>query len=133
VRALAIVHLAMYDAYAGIINNPSNLPPSAALHRRNARTIRRVAGSGCSRSGSRGVVEIVSEPEPFFNLALSGAGDTSDAGRAFGVAVAQKILADRPGDPGAEAGGYVPLQQRGKHRPDPDNPTRGIHAPFYGA
>lgn len=25
-RALAIVHLAMYDAYAGVKGNPSNLP-----------------------------------------------------------------------------------------------------------
>src|SRR3954463_12445902 len=25
-RALAIVHLAMYDAYAGVINNPATLP-----------------------------------------------------------------------------------------------------------
>jgi len=25
-RALAIVHLAMYDAYAGVINNPTDLP-----------------------------------------------------------------------------------------------------------
>jgi hypothetical protein len=26
-RALAIVHLAMYDAYAGVINDPPTLPP----------------------------------------------------------------------------------------------------------
>lgn len=26
-RALAIVHLAMYDAYAGVINTPATLPP----------------------------------------------------------------------------------------------------------
>ena len=26
-RALAIVHLAMYDAYAGVVNDPVNLPP----------------------------------------------------------------------------------------------------------
>jgi len=26
-RALAIVHLAMYDAYAYVINDPANLPP----------------------------------------------------------------------------------------------------------
>src|SRR5512132_2033575 len=25
-RALAIVHLAMYDAYAGVVNDPGNLP-----------------------------------------------------------------------------------------------------------
>src|SRR6059058_3476824 len=26
-RALAIVHLAMYDAFAGVTNNPTDLPP----------------------------------------------------------------------------------------------------------
>jgi hypothetical protein len=26
-RALAIVHLAMYDALAGVVNDPTNLPP----------------------------------------------------------------------------------------------------------
>ncbi len=26
-RALAIVHLAMYDAYAGVIDDPDDLPP----------------------------------------------------------------------------------------------------------
>src|SRR5215216_4531423 len=26
-RALAIVHLAMYDAYAGVVGNPADLPP----------------------------------------------------------------------------------------------------------
>jgi len=26
-RALAIIHLAMYDAYAGVVKNPTNLPP----------------------------------------------------------------------------------------------------------
>jgi Vanadium chloroperoxidase N-terminal domain len=26
-RAIAIVHLAMYDALAGVVNDPTNLPP----------------------------------------------------------------------------------------------------------
>jgi len=57
----------------------------------------------------------------------------SNPGHAFGLAVAQQILADRAGDPHAGASGYVPSLARGKHRPDLDNPGQGFHAPFYGA
>jgi vanadium chloroperoxidase len=57
----------------------------------------------------------------------------SNPGHAFGRAVARQILADRAGDPDAGACGYKPSSARGKHRPDPDNPGQGFHAPFYGA
>jgi vanadium chloroperoxidase len=29
--------------------------------------------------------------------------------------------------------GYMPSPDRFRHRPDPDNPGQGFHAPFYGA
>jgi hypothetical protein len=64
---------------------------------------------------------------------LEGAGDMSHPGDAFVRAVAQQILADREGDPDAGASGYVPSLDHGRHRPDPDNPGQGFHAPFYGA
>jgi vanadium chloroperoxidase len=49
------------------------------------------------------------------------------------VQVGEAILADREKDPTADQGDYKPKQQRGKHRPDPDNPGQGFYAPFYGA
>jgi hypothetical protein len=129
-RALAIVHLAMYDAYAGVINKPSNLPlyiggtpvPSGAS-----------PGPAVAAAAHETLSKLFPSQKPYFDLVLAGAGDTSNPGHAFGVAVAQKILADRAGDPGADATGYVPSQKRGRHRLDPDNPGQGFHAPFYGA
>lgn len=54
-------------------------------------------------------------------------------GHEFGLAVAQKLLDDRKDDPGAGDDGYAASVARGAHRVDPDNPTQGFHAPFYGA
>src|SRR5918997_7178708 len=79
------------------------------------------------------LLDLFPSQKPFFDLVLAGAGDEADPGHKFGEDVAKQILDDRAGDPDAEATGYVPSQQRGKHRPDPDNPDQGFHAPFYGA
>jgi len=129
-RALAMVHLAMYDAYAGVINDVTNLPPyiGGIPAPSNASPNAAVAAAAYETLST-----LFTSQKPFLDLVFAGAGDKSNPGHAFGVAVAQKILADRAGDPDAGAGGYVPSQQRGKHRPDPDNPGQGFHAPFYGA
>jgi vanadium chloroperoxidase len=55
------------------------------------------------------------------------------AGAEYGTKVAQLILSQRWNDPGAEDTGYSPSLSPGAHRPDPDNPGQGFHAPFYGA
>jgi len=60
-------------------------------------------------------------------------------GAAFGRTVAQAVLADRAGDPGAGSAGsagsagYAYSTARGHHRVDPDNPDQGMHGPFFGA
>ncbi len=54
-------------------------------------------------------------------------------GHAFGLLVAQRILADRQGDPSPSDNGYAGSMAHGRHRPDPDNPDQGYHAPLYGA
>jgi Vanadium chloroperoxidase N-terminal domain/PAP2 superfamily len=132
-RALAIVHLAMYDAYAGIINDATNLPryipapPSP--------------GAGASPDAQKAAVaaaahttlsSLFPSQRPFFDSIFEGAGDKANPAHNLEEAVAGQILADRAGDPGA-GGNYKPLPQRGKHRPDPDNPGQGFHAPVYGA
>lgn len=130
-RALAIVHLAMYDAYAGVINNPANLPRYIATPP--------LPGAGASADAAVAAAahatlsNLFPSQKLFFDLILSGVGDPADPGHGFGVAVAQAILADRAGDPGGASPGYVPSPQRGKHRPDPDNPGQGFHGAFYGA
>lgn len=128
-RALAIVHLAMYDAFAGVSGNPPDLP--------HYLTPGPVAGASVDAAVAAAAHTTLSSlfpsQAPFFDLILAGAGDPSNPGHAFGLTVAQQILADRAGDPNAGASGYVTSPARGKHRPDPDNPGQGFHAPFYGA
>jgi PAP2 superfamily len=62
---------------------------------------------------------------------LNGAG--LDEGHAYGLRVATAILKLRKDDPDASDKGWNSSMAPGAHRPDPDNPTQGYHAPFYGA
>ncbi len=129
--ALAIVHLAMYDAYAGVVNDAVNLPrylaapPSPPA---GASPDAAVAAAAYTTLSS-----LFPSQKPSLDAALAAFPDTSDPGFTFGFNVAQAILADRAGDPGAASPGYAPLPGRGKHRPDPDNPAQGFHGAVYGA
>jgi len=130
-RALAMVHLAMYDAYAGIVNDPTAprylpAPPAPAS---GASPNDAVAGAALTT-----LTALFPSQTPFFDSIFEGAGDASrnGAGHKFGVAVGEAILADRSGDPGA-GGNYKPSPDRGKHRPDPDNPGQGFHGQVFGA
>ena len=128
-RSLAIVHLAMYDAFAGVDTAamlppylPGLPPPGAGA------TVEAAVAAAAHETLSL----LYPGQKPFFDLVFSGVGDPSNAGHAFGIAVAQAILADRAADPAATSPGYTPPMQRGKHRPDPDNPGQGFHGAFYG-
>lgn len=130
-RALAIVHLAMYDAYAGVINNVTQLPPyTPGLPAPDAGASPDAAVAAAAHTT---LSSLFPSQKPLFDAVLAGAGDTSNPGHRFGLIVAQAILEDRMDDPGAGAGDYRPSPLRGRHRPDPDNPGQGFHAPFYGA
>lgn len=124
-RALAIVHLAMYDAYAGVAGftrylNPP--PPAAGTSRRDA-----VAGAA-----HRTLSRLYSAQTEFFDAQLS-CFDTGNASFAFGEAVGQALLDLRSNDMDARSCGYMPSNDRGRHRVDPDNPNQGFDSPFYGA
>lgn len=130
-RALAIVHLAMYDAYAGIINDSTNLP----RYINNPPSL----GSGSpdvavAAAAYRTLSTLFPSQTPFFESILAGAGnpDPNDPTHKFGLLVADEILKDRKDDPGAGSVTYKPSPGRGKHRPDPDNAGQGFHAPDYG-
>jgi membrane-associated phospholipid phosphatase len=128
-RALAIVHLAMYDAYAGV-DTASALPPYLAglpAPGPGASVDSAVAAAAHATLSS-----LFPGQKPFFDLVLAGVGDPSNAGHAFGLAVAAAIIADRAADPGGASPGYTPSPHRGKHRPDPDNPGQGFHGALYG-
>lgn len=139
-RALAIVHLAMYDAFAGIVKDPNNLPPYLT------ELPEPVTGASVDAAVAAAAYTTLSSLYPsqktffgfmlsFFNSVLLGVDvdKNSQAGRNFGLTVAQQILAERANDPNADASGYQPSLARGKHRLDPNNPDQGFDAPFYGA
>ncbi|MBW4650752.1 MAG: phosphatase PAP2 family protein [Kastovskya adunca ATA6-11-RM4] len=130
-RALAIVHLAMYDAYAGVRGNPPELPPylpGLPTAPKGASPQAAVAAAAYETLKS-----LFSCQKAFFDSKLAELGDPSNSGHGFGVQVAQAILADRASDPKANSDGYKPSPERFRHRPDPNNPDQCFDAPFYGA
>jgi len=135
-RALAIVHLAMYDAYVGIVGASSGLmpylPTLPAPVLAPGEDISMAAVAAVSSAAYTTLGELFPSQKAFFDLILNGVGTLSDGGTSFGTAVAQAILLDRNTDPGVSDTGYKAGKNRGEHRVDPDNPNQGFHAPFYG-
>lgn len=134
-RAIAIVHLAMYDAYAGIVGGPSypryfdaSVPPPPppvappALSARDA-----VAGAAYTTLSA-----LYRAQRDFFDAQLAGF-DTNNASYLFGAVVGGKLLSLRANDMDARDAGYRVSPNRGRHRVDPDNPGQGFDSPYFGA
>lgn len=127
-RALAIVHLAMYDAYAAIDPTaggpylPGLPAPPAGASAQAA-----VAGAAYTTLSA-----LFASQQSFFTAKLVEAGGVANPGFDFGRKLALILLADRANDPGAGDAGWVASTARGRHRVDPDNPLQGFHGPFYG-
>lgn len=136
-RALAIVHLAMYDAYAGVRGNPVapvNLSPY--LPSLPNPTPGASADAAVAAAAHATLSKLFPSQKPFFDLKHTQAGLQGtglQAGHNYGLLVAQQLLEKRQSDPSASDNGYAASVARGAHRPDPDNPDQGFHAPFYGA
>lgn len=132
-RALAIVHLAMYDAFAGITKNPAILPPYLS----GLPVPPAVAGLDAALAAAAydTLFALFPTQKPFFDAQLAAAPIPAAGkvqGTNFGKQVAAAILADRNADPTASDAGYVPPVHAAAHEKDPDN-AQGFHAPFYGA
>lgn len=128
-RALAIVHLAMYDAYAAIDPKAGHAYlPHLPKPPHGAAAQAAVAGAAHATLSA-----LFPSQKGYFDSKLAEVGDTRNAGHDFGRHVARAILEDRSEDPGVGDSGYVPLFERGHHRVDPDSPGQGFHGPFYGA
>ena len=130
-RALAIVHLAMYDAFVGVSGSltpylpglPAPVPPASV-------------DAAIAAAAHATLSKLFPSQKPFFDLKHGEAGLLGPAlaeGHDFGLLVAQRMLDDRKDDPSASDDGYAASVARGAHRPDPDNPDQGYYAPFYGA
>jgi len=118
-RALAIVHLAMYDAFAGASGNPANLPaylPGLSPAPPGASVSAAVAGAAHTT-----LADLFPSQRGFFDARrasakLTGTPAQQAAGTSYGVSVARAMLADRSGDPGVSDAGYVPSTAAPEHR-----------------
>lgn len=130
-RALAIVHLAMYDAYARVVNVPANFPiynaGFAPVNPPGASARDAVAGAAFAALSKLYKTQI-----DFFEAQLN-AFDTANASYKFGEEIGEALLALRANDMDARDCGYMFSPKRFRHRVDPDNPVQGFYAPFYGA
>ena len=134
-RALAIVHLAIYDAYAGVKNDPIGFPhylPTLGSPGTPASIDAAVAGAAHATLSA-----LYPKQKAFFDSKHLGAGlagtpQELNNGNAYGLLAAQAILKDRKDDPRGGDDGYSPSMARGAHRVDPDNPGQGFQSPFYG-
>src|SRR5882724_3994634 len=101
-RALAIVHLAMYDAYAGVANTPATLPPYlSGLPSVPAGATQPAATAGAAYET---LATLFPTQRESFDQALTSFGDVDNAGHEYGRKVGQAMLADRRDDPPASAG-----------------------------
>jgi hypothetical protein len=132
-RAFAVVHLAIHDAYFSIhpaanfgtylAGLPAPQPGAAA-----EAAIAAAAHSTLSAlyPGQKAYLDAQHAA-----AGLPGAGLSK--GHAHGLAVAGAILDARKDDPTTGDDGHAASIGPGSHRPDPDNPDQGYHAPNYGA
>jgi hypothetical protein len=130
-RALAIVHLAMYDAYVAVAKPAEFAPYQPGLPAAPAGA---TASAAVASAAFETLTALFPSQRTYFETKLAEARlPAGDPGLTFGRQVAAVLLEDRAADPGAGDQGYTPSMARGHHRPDPDNATQGFHAPFYGA
>lgn len=137
-RALAMAHLAMYDAYIGVRGGPKYLSYTAS--ETPGTNDLQAAQAAVAAAACLTLIELYSrQKEAFlkkhheFLLLLNGNDPKIAQGLAWGQLVANKLLAVRAGD-GAEASNdlYTPSIEPGRHRPDPLNPTQGFLGPLWG-
>jgi hypothetical protein len=131
-RALAIIHLSMYEAFAAVANNPAYptyfpaLPPPPAGASVNAAITGAAYVTICALYPEMQPVAY----DKYLKAGLQGAG--ADTGVAYGCLIAQIVLQDRGNDPSVDGFAHIPSIEKLGHRPDPDNHTQSFYAPNYG-
>lgn len=138
-RALAMVHLAMYDAWVGVQGGPKYLTYGAgeipAVTNDLATAQIAVATAACLTMialFSRQKDDLWKEHGKFV-ASLGCQSVQISNGISYGSLVAAKMLAAREND-GADASNdsYVPNPGAGRHRADPTSPGQGFLGPLWG-
>jgi hypothetical protein len=133
-RALALVHLAMYDACKGtstsgyFATKPYYHPAAVAAVGSTSQEAAIAAAAHSMLSN------LYPKLKGLFDEKHAAAAIPSvnfEAGNIYGSRIAQQIWALRKDDPKDSDDGFVASLGKGKHRPDPNNPAPN-NAPFYG-
>jgi Vanadium chloroperoxidase N-terminal domain len=131
-RALAILHLAMYDATIGTSPGTPLSPYLVAATPADAGASRDVAIATAAHAI---LSKLYPKLKAKINEAHAAAGLAQanyDKGFNFGMRVATEIWKTRKDDPSDSDDGYSTTFGVGRHRQDPNNPQPN-NAPFYGA
>jgi hypothetical protein len=139
-RALAIVHLAMYDAFNSIATTFTPYVPSKG----GTLPIPKPGASRRAAIGEAAAVTLIAlyprqtqlfqQASQTFFASLSGASPQSiDDGRDQGRGVAEAVLKLRQNDGSNNNLPYVPSPNAGKHRVDPLNADQGFLTPNWGS
>jgi len=139
-RALAIVHLAMHDAYVGIAaaGNPTYLPyaPTERPAANPAAAPVAVATAACiTLTAMYGRQEASFLRAHADHLAMLGVADPAvSEGLGWGTLVAERMLKARKDDGSATGNGaYAPSTEPGRHRLDPMAPRQGFLGAHWGS
>jgi hypothetical protein len=136
-RALAIIHLAMYDAYAGVKIGKTYLTYCATEkpHSSDLRVAQIAVATAATRTlgalFSRQKATFLKLHQEFVSM-LNADAASVEAGLVWGETVASRMLASRKQDGSDASDAYIPSPLPGKHRPDPLNPTQGFLGPKWG-
>src|SRR5262245_41481530 len=132
-RALAIVHVAMFDAWNSIhVDYTPYLIKAPSAYRAADDT------AAVAQAAHDTLVAMYPHQQDMFDSALSQTlgrvrdGNREDLGIALGHLVAQTILASRTNDGSEIPGQYIPDGQIGHHNADPLNPQQGFLTPAWG-
>ncbi|WNZ24570.1 phosphatase PAP2 family protein [Leptolyngbya sp. NK1-12] len=133
-RALAIVHLAMYDAFNSITGSYTPYLPNLPMPTPGA-SVNAALGAAALTTLS----QLYPSQYPRFLQAhqafLAGLTDGAVAiteGREQGQQVAEALLTLRQTDGSSNSVPYVSSPDPGRHRPDPLNPAQGYLTPHWG-
>ncbi|WP_192499067.1 vanadium-dependent haloperoxidase [Skermanella pratensis] len=138
-RALAIVHLAMHDAWVAYRNQGTRYFADPVLSLAEVDTDGGYAAVGEAAAmtltalypGQAAFVR--SKCQEWTGLIADIGAAESDRGAIFGTAVAKFHLDDRKDDGSKEAGDYMVAGTPGAHQPDPYAPDQGFLTPAWGA
>ena len=137
-RVLAIIHLAMYDAHAGLSGIVTYLPYSAAEQPGVVNP--RAAQCAVSAAACMSMLELytrqskaILDAHAAFLASIGSSDPDLELGLAWGRLVAARMLAERHADGAREAVDvYAPSDAPGRHRVDPLNPNQGFLGSKWG-